>query len=440
MARRPEGQVLERHWKSGRGYALRFRAYGERQYLTLGLETEGWDRRRAEEELANVMADVRRGIWTPPARRARRGGTAEEAAGAMPTFGSFARSLMAARKAEMSEANYAYKENALAHLLPYFGEWPLHEIDIQAVDAFRGHMVEVSEARRRARESGQPMRNEWGQALRPLSPATINKTIDTLQWVLSVAVEYRYIAENPAAGRRRRLRAKRPAPVHLDSVEQIAALLEAAGQLDRDKRWLTNDRRPIIATLLLAGPRAGELCNLRWRDIDLANGRISIGRSKTQAGLREIVLLPLLRDELSAHKAHAYRSDPDDPVFPTGTGGHRDKDNLRNRILASAVKRADKLLEERRQTPLPHGVTPHKLRHTFASILIATGEDPASVMAQLGHTDPKFTLRVYTHIMRRGPAERARLKALVDGESIKVVERVTSEGPDNDGRRVVHPA
>lgn len=418
MARRSEGQVVERHWKSGRGYALRFRAYGERQYLTLGPETEGWNRKRAKEELANVMADVRRGIWVPPTRRSRRARAAEGASDAMPTFGSFARSLMA-RKSEMSEANYAYKENALAHVVPYFGSWPLHEIDIQAVDAFRGHMVEVSEARRRARESGQPMRNDWGQALRPLSPATINKTIDTLQWVLSVAIEYRYIPENPAAGRRRRLRAMRPAPVHLDSVEQIATLLEAAGQLDRDKRWLTDDRRPIIATLLLAGPRAGELCNLRWRDIDLANGRISIGRSKTQAGLREIVLLPLLRDELSAHKACAYRSAPDDPVFPTGTGGHRDKDNLRNRILASAVKRADQLLEERGQTPLPHGVTPHKLRHTFASILIATGEDPASVMAQLGHTDPKFTLRVYAHIMRRGPAERTRLKALVGGKEIE---------------------
>ncbi len=71
MARRSEGQVVERHWKSGRGYALRFRAYGERQYLTLGLETEGWNRKRAEEELANVMADVRRGLWTPPTRRRR---------------------------------------------------------------------------------------------------------------------------------------------------------------------------------------------------------------------------------------------------------------------------------------------------------------------------------------------------------------------------------
>ena len=78
MARRSEGQVVERHWKSGRGYALRFRAYGERQYLTLGLEAEGWDRKRAEEELANVMADVRRGLWTPPTRRPVRGVTRSE--------------------------------------------------------------------------------------------------------------------------------------------------------------------------------------------------------------------------------------------------------------------------------------------------------------------------------------------------------------------------
>ena len=63
--------------------------------------------------------------------------------------------------------------------------------------------------------------------------------------------------------------------------------------------------------------------------------------------------------------------------------------------------------------PLPKGLTTHKLRHTFASVLIACGEDPVSVMSQIGHTDPGFTLRVYTHMMSRDPAERARLKALV---------------------------
>lgn len=249
--------------------------------------------------------------------------------------------------------------------------------------------------------------------------------------MLSVALEYELIHRNPAMGKRRRLKATRRAPVHLDSVEQIKTLLEAAGQLDRDCHFHTTDRRPIVATLLFAGLRANELCALDWRDVDLANARLHIGRSKTTAGLREIQLLPILRDELAMQKARATRAGPDDPVFPTGTGGHRDKDNLRNRILASAVKRANELLAERGAMPLPRGLTPHKLRHTFASILVATGEDPASVMAQLGHTDPKFTLRVYTHMMRRGEEERERLKALVEGRAM-TVDGAAEEGRDSE--------
>jgi integrase len=237
-----------------------------------------------------------------------------------------------------------------------------------------------------------------------------------LQAILSLAVEYGHIPSNPAAGRRRRLKAPKRRPVHLDTAEQIQALLDAAGQLDHERRWPITDRRAIITTLVLAGPRAEELAHLRWRDVDLANGRIHIGRSKTQAGLREIPLLPLLRDELATHKADAVDTSPDVPVFPTATGSIRDKDNLRNRILKPAITRTEQLLAKREQTPLPVGVTPHKLRHTFASILVALGEDPTSVMAALGHTDPKFTLRVYTHLMRRDPSERARLKTLVNGE------------------------
>ena len=83
----------------------------------------------------------------------------------------------------------------------------------------------------------------------------------------------------------------------------------------------------------------------------------------------------------------------------------------RHRARRSAARRS-------RPGAVAESTTTYKLRHTFASTLIACGEDPASVMAQLGHTDPKFTLRVYTHMMRRGPDERARLKALVRGAEL----------------------
>jgi len=73
------------------------------------------------------------------------------------------------------------------------------------------------------------------------------------------------------------------------------------------------------------------------------------------------------------------------------------------------------LLSERGHGPLPAGVTAHKLRHTFASLLDVRGEDPPYVMAQLGHAEAGFTLRVYAHAMRRDNGDKERLKALVEG-------------------------
>jgi integrase len=425
MATTTTGQLLERKWRTGRTYAVRVHAYGRRHYLTLGSTQDGWTRRRAEAELQNIQADIRRGVWTaprPPARSRTTKPVAEPDAKTI-TFHEFASRWLAGRRNEISPRTYEMYKLALTHhLLPYFAHHRLDEITIETVDAYRRHKVAQSQQRRTALDAAADLPYKE-RPPRPLSASTINKTIDVLQMVLSQAVEYGHVPSNPAAGKRRRL--KRPArrPVHLDSVEQIQALLDAAHQLDSEPVWRIPDRRPIIATLVLAGPRAHELCELRWRDVDLANGRIHIGRSKTQAGLREIPLLPLLRDELAVHKAKATNVDPDDFVFPTAAGTIRDKDNLRNRVLAPVIERTDKLLAKRDQTPLPAGLTPHKLRHTFASVLVALGEDPASVMAALGHTDPKFTLRVYTHLMRRDPTERARLKTLVDGETAPRQER-----------------
>ena len=427
MPRKASGQVIERRWKAGRGYALRVRAYGQRHYITLGLQADGWTHQRAEEELQNVLADVRRSIWIPPDRNRPSSPTPSSTGGNSgapeqePTFHGFASDWLAGRHGEISERTVEFYEWALTHhLLPYFAHWRLSEITIDAVDTYRRHKVQQSEQRRRALERTTPERGASAKLPRPLSAHTINMTLDVLQMVLALAVEYGLIPSNPAAGKRRRL--KRPArrPVHLDSSQQIQALLDAAGELDRSPLARTSGRRATVATLLFAGLRAAELCELRWRDVDLANGRIQVGRSKTQAGLREISLLPILRDELATHKAASPRTAAEDSVFPTSTGGERDKDNLRNRVLAPVLRLADQLLQDRGHPPLPAGVTPHKLRHTFASILIACGDDPAYLMAQLGHTDPKFTLRVYTHLMRRDAAERERLRALVGGRSLSL--------------------
>jgi integrase len=172
-----------------------------------------------------------------------------------------------------------------------------------------------------------------------------------------------------------------------------------------------------------------------WRDVDLANGRFEVGRDKTDAGMREVDMLPLLREILTEHKAASERTGPNGPVFVTSAGRARSRDNLRNDIVDAVVAHANRLVEERGLQPLPLGITPHKLRHTFASILVAIGKDPTYVMHQLGHTDPAFTLRVYAHAMRRSEEERARLKALVEGHDWSHIGHKTAESPSPAAER-----
>jgi integrase len=436
MARQATGQIVER--KRGRDvtFALRFRAHGDRHYVTLGKRSEGWTHKRAEDELSNVLADVRRGIWRPPTPEPDPEPPREE-----PTFHQFATEYVNGRRGDgLSQRTLDSLEWALSvHLLPHFARFRLSAITIEEVDRYRRVKVAEAERRRKAIADGRPLRDDAGRMLRPLGSDSINKTLKILAAVLDQAIEYGRIPSrdghapaNAARGKRRRLKADRPRPVHLDGVDQLVAMLDAARELDADAKTRTAGRHALVATLMFAGPRVSEPGALLVRDLDLARARLDVGRSKTDAGMRSIDLLPVLRDVLAEHKA-AHRGGLDDPLFPTATGAHRDKNNIRKRVLQPVIKRADELLAERGEHPLPLGVTPHKLRHSFASILVALGRDPSYVMAQLGHTDPAFTLRVYAHAMRFFEDERARLKALVEGVEWAPVgtkpARVVSEEP-----------
>jgi integrase len=76
------------------------------------------------------------------------------------------------------------------------------------------------------------------------------------------------------------------------------------------------------------------------------------------------------------------------------------RQNIRQRLLHVAIKRANMILVEAGIDPIGN-VTPHGLRRTFASLRCAAGDDPAYTASQLGHTDAMFTLRVYTHAVKR---------------------------------------
>ena len=405
------GQVVERQTARGRVFALRFRAYGRRRYLTLGTAADGWSRQKAEAELRHVLADVERGIWIPSAPGIAR-------TPVTPTFHEFASEWLDARSRELCQTTLAdYSWQLTSHLLPFFHAHHLPQITVAEVDRYREHKV---------REG-------------LLSAESINKTVTRLGQILAVAEERELIARNPVRvnTRNRKLKAPRKRPVWLDSAEQIQALLDAATRLDASATARTAGRRGFIAVLVFAGLRIGEAAALRWSDVKLAAGQITVRRSKTEAGERIVDVVPALHDELTAHRANHPDAKPADLVFPTSRGTPRNKDNARERVVRPVVKRADELLAERGQPQLPQGVTAHKLRHTFASILYVRGEDPPTVMAQLGHTDAAFTLRVYAHAMRRDAGDKDRLKALVEGRDWAPMGTGSAEkatlGPSTDG-------
>jgi integrase len=161
--------------------------------------------------------------------------------------------------------------------------------------------------------------------------------------------------------------------------------------------------------------RIGELCSLRWTDVDLTAGWLRVEESKTDAGRRRVKLRVALAQELAAVRGRHALAATDDYVFPTRRGGRQSEDNIRSRVLRATVDRANENLTKKKLPPLPGGLTPHSLRRTFASILYAIGEDPGIVMDEMGHTDPGLALRVYRQSMRRGEDEKAHLWALIDG-------------------------
>lgn len=389
MARVGKGAVVVRKTKRGQVFALRFSAYGERHYYTLGYSDEGWNREKAETELSNVLADARRGIWQPPTQ------VEPERPERMPTFAEYAATWLDVHSAELADSTTERARYSLRHLNATFGDKPLDSITVGDVDRYKAaKLVEGT-----------------------LSADSTNKTLKLMSQILDYAVEDDQLLErNVAKGKRRRLKTGKPRRTWLDTADQIEALLNATAAIDRRLPWSGFDRAA-LATMMFAGLRIGELLDLKRRDVDLASGRVRVGRAKTDAGQRDVNILPVLRDDLSAYLAERDLA-PNAYVFGGKTGKRGNESNIRERLLKPSVEVANAALIENELTPMSDQITPHSLRRTFASILVALGEDPAYVMSQLGHTDPAFTLRVYTQVMGDRSGERERIREVVGASDL----------------------
>jgi integrase len=395
MEKRAGGEIRVHQRVDGRRtYSLRFRVNGKRRSLTLGTDADGWNDRRAERKLEDVLAEVRAGVWQPLAPPDA--GDSRDI-----TFHEFASRWWAARKAEAlrPKTQQDYEWQLRKHLLPFFAKYAVTDIDIALVERYREEKLIEREHVKAAAASGHPVRDRRGQVRKPLSNGSINKTLVTLSQILDSAVERGLLVSNPAIGRKRRLKTSKPVRRLLEA-DELTHLLAVAAEMDRTSRRYRIGRRPMIAVMAKSGLRVTEMCQLRWRDVDLHHQRLVIREAKTDAGVREVDLSLDVMEELMAWRASRPSSTEDEFVFATDSGRARDKDNVRERVLRPVVNRTNEVRAERDLPPLPP-VSPHALRRTYISLLIEAGAPLPYVMRQVGHEDSRTTLEVYAQVQQR---------------------------------------
>src|SRR5215208_3146070 len=216
-----------------------------------------------------------------------------------------------------------------------------------------------------------------------LSASTVQKVHHVLHKALAQAVRWDLIARNPADA----AKAPRPTPAEMRPLvaEEVKMLLEAA----------QGDRLEALYVLAVTtGMRRGELLGLKWSDVDLENGSLSIRRAltridngkygaltepKTRGSRRTVRLthraVEALRSHLERQLAEIevagdlYRDDG--LAATTETGTLINPSNLRQRSFAPLLKKAG----------LPH-LRFHDLRHTCATLLLSKGVHPKFVRSE----------------------------------------------------------
>ena len=226
-----------------------------------------------------------------------------------------------------------------------------------------------------------------GQDGEPLSPSRVRQAHHVLKAMLDLAVEDGRLIRNPAKPTSGKLKHMLPKvatakPHRYLSHSQLIALSEHAGE-----------HKALILVMGYCGLRWGEVSALQVRDLDLLARRLHVRRSVSDVGgvlmfsttkTHETRAVPFPQSLAPLLEAQINGRGPDDPLFPAPHGNFLHPRNFRTRVFDKAVKDAG----------LPF-ITPHDLRHTAASLAVASGATVKAVQKMLGHASAAMTLDVY---------------------------------------------
>jgi integrase len=307
-------------------------------------------------------------------------GTFLAPADAKITFAAYAATWFAGLSVRPSTmANY--RSHYRMHLEPAFGSQRLDRITRQQVLVFLVGLREKN-----------------------LKPATVRGIYNQLRTICRSAVHDRQLVASPCY--KISMPKVPPKKLAFFTPDQVDALLANATARDY----------AVLATAVGTGLRQGELLGLTRAAVDLDRAELTValqmmtpvtkgmphltGDLKTAAAYRVLPLPTFVVDALRSH-LEAYGTGQDGLLFPNRKGAGWRRGSFNDSVWKPALRRAG----------LPSGYGIHACRHTYASILIAAGQNALVIMARLGHASIVETMDTYGHLF---PQQHAETTAVLD--------------------------
>lgn len=282
-----------------------------------------------------------------------------------------------------------YQSHIATHIIPTLGDIRLPKLSAPRVEAFVSDMLATR------------------------SRALTRKVLTSLRAILATAQRQGLVAQNVALAARVSAQDRHEEKVEILTPDEVRVLVEKA-----PASW-----RPFLLVAIFTGLRASELRGLRWADVDLDAGKLTVaqradergrlGSPKSASSRRTVPLPPSVVAALKVWQRDAPASELG-LVFPNGAGRPESLANLKNRQwgplqLACGItthrKGRDGAMADRPRYGL------HVLRHFYASWLIDQGFPPKRVQALMGHSTITLTLDLYGHLWPDDEADAVRMAA-----------------------------
>jgi integrase len=360
-ARRQKGDAVS--------YVLIYRTQeGRQRWHTIGRHGAPWTPDTARDEARRLLGDVAGGADPAATKKTKRQAASVAELCDLYLADAEAGRLLTRRKTAKKPSTLSTDRGRIErHIKPLLGQHKVAAVTREDVDQFMHDVaagktavkIETSKNRGWARVSG--------------GKGTASRTVGFLGAIFTYAVRHRMRPDNPVRGVMRFADGKRHRRL---SEEEYGRLGEALRKAVPAGIWPAS----IAAArfLVLTGWRSGEALSLRWGEIDLARRTVTLGETKTGRSVR-----PLSNAACDVLRSLSRASDRD-LVFPPTRGG---------RIMKGLGNQWEKIVG---LGALPPDITPHTLRHSFASLGGDLGYSEPTIGALIGHKGQTMTSR-YIH-------------------------------------------